>query len=759
MLNELRRIVQELNANQDLALALQTAAVHIRESIDTETCSIFLLDDAQAEYVLVATDGLNKKLISKLRLKLGEGLVGLTGEREEPINVENASAHPRFRYCPGLGEESFHAFMGVPIVHQRQVLGVMVVQQKEARRFDEGEVAFLVTIAAQLAVVIAHAKVTNSFNRVITGGGSIANLKGATFSGIPGAPGVAIGQAVVMYPLADLDAVPDRKTDDVKGELQLFSSALKSARAQFKRLSRSIADSLPESEQELFEVYARMLQSSSLINQIRKEIRAGVWAQGAVKRVIKKHIAQFEAMEDNYLAERATDLKDLGERILFHLQADGSRAEPQYPARTILIGEEVTPSALAEMPAKRLVGIVSGKGSGSSHVAILARALGIPTVMGVGGIPIGQVEGSEIIIDGYYGEVYLDPLPSVRKEFKALLKQEQEFDARLENLRDLPAETLDSHSLALYVNTGLAADVDRSLTVGAEGVGLFRTEVPFMVRERFPSEEEQRIIYHQLLKSFAPRPVIMRTLDVGGDKDLPYFPVGEDNPFLGWRGIRITLDHPEIFLVQLRAMLRASEGLNNLHIMLPMISNVGEVEAALRLLSQAHAELLEEGLKIKMPGVGVMVEVPAAVYQIRALAKRVDFVSVGSNDLTQYILAVDRNNTHVASLYDALHPAVLRALFDVVKGAHKERRHVSVCGEIAGDPLAVLLLLAMGFDTLSVNATSLPRIKWVIRNFSMLKAQQLLEEVLAMDDPIEIRCHMELALEEAGLGGLIRAGK
>jgi phosphotransferase system enzyme I (PtsP) len=279
------------------------------------------------------------------------------------------------------------------------------------------------------------------------------------------------------------------------------------------------------------------------------------------------------------------------------------------------------------------------------------------------------------------------------------------------------------------------------------------------MRDRFPSGEEQRIIYRQLLASFAPRPVIIRTLDVGGDKPLPYFPVVEDNPSLGWRGIRITLDHPEIFLSQIRAMMRASEGLNNLRIMLPMITDVTEVDEALRLLRKAYTEVRDEGYDTEMPQIGVMIEVPSAVYQARALAKRVDFLSVGSNDLTQYLLAVDRNNPRVANLYDALHPAVLRALIQVVENGHQEGKHVSICGEMAGDPVASMVLLAIGFDSLSMNASSVGRIRWIVRHVTKKKAAKLLHEVLSMESAVMIRCHLELALERAGLGKLIRAGR
>lgn len=325
-------------------------------------------------------------------------------------------------------------------------------------------------------------------------------------------------------------------------------------------------------------------------------------------------------------------------------------------------------------------------------------------------------------------------------------------------LRDLPAQTEDGIEISLLVNSGLLSDITPSLQSGAEGIGLYRTEFPFMERQTFPSEEEQRSIYRQVLESFYPRPVTLRTLDIGGDKTLPYFPIEEENPFLGWRGIRITLDHPEIFLVQVRAMIRASLGLNNLKILLPMISDINELNEAQGLIHQVYGELLEEGEEVVMPEVGVMIEVPSAVYQAGNLSRRVDFLSIGTNDLTQYLLAVDRNNARVASLYDSLHPAVIRAILQVVESARVHNTPVSVCGEMAGDPVAALLLLAMGIDSLSMSVSSLPRVKWVIRNITRERARQILSEILILEDSAGIRKHLNETFEEAGMGGLVRAG-
>ena len=344
-------------------------------------------------------------------------------------------------------------------------------------------------------------------------------------------------------------------------------------------------------------------------------------------------------------------------------------------------------------------------------------------------------------------------------EYQRLLREERALGEEVEAMRGLPSETTDGHLVPLYLNTGLVSETQEESLAEAAGVGLYRTELPFMVRDRFPGEESQVANYRRVLEAFAPRPVTLRTLDVGGDKELPYFPVQEQNPFLGWRGVRISLQHPEIFLTQVRAMLRADIGLGNLHIMLPMITQVGEVDELQLLIQRAHDELLEEGHAVSMPRVGVMIEVPSAVYQAAELARRVDFISIGSNDLTQYLLAVDRNNPRVADLYDELHPAVLRALKMVVDAAREFHRPVSLCGEMAGNPLATALLVGLGIDSLSMSVGSLLRVKWVVRSISRMHARQLLTVAMRMEDAAQVRRLMESSLDELGLGGLIRPGK
>lgn len=754
MLDTLRRIIQEVNRAPDLSRALDIIVTRVKQAMAVDVCSVYLVDSDARQYVLMATDGYDAQFVGQVRLDFGTGLVGEVVRREEPLNVDIAADHPNFRLSTQLGEEIYHGFLGVPIIQHRTVLGVLVVRQRERRRFAELEETFLFTLGAQLAGAISHAEANGDIDRLLRESGE------ARFAlrGVSGTPGAAVGRAHVVYPLANLDAIPDRPTDDVDAEIAEFNAAVAAVERDMRVMSARMVDVLSAEDMALFDALILMLRSENLVDSTIEGIRAGNWAQGALRKTISEHVSAFEKMEDHYLRERASDVRDLGRRIIERLQSS-STVRPTYAPNTILVGEEVTASQLAEVPAELLVGVVSARGSSASHVAILARALGIPAVMGVDGLPVARLEGQELVVDGYQARLFVRPSRAILKEFRRLQRQETELSNELQELAGLPAETLDGVRVPLYANTGLLTDITPSLRYGAEGVGLYRTEVPFLIRDRFPGEEEQRRTYRQVLEAFAPAPVTVRTLDIGGDKMLPYFPVEEDNPFLGWRGIRISLDHPEIFLTQVRAILRANVGLNNMQLLLPMITNVSEIDSALGLIKRAHQELQDEGEAVEFPRVGVMIEVPSTVYQVPAMSQRVDFFSIGTNDLTQYLLAVDRNNTQVAELYDTLHPAVLRAIAHVVREAHAAQRPVAVCGELAGDPAAALLLLGMGVDSLSMSAGSLLRVKWAVRSFTQAQMQVLLEEIDTLEDGAAVRALLHRSLEEAGLGGLVRAGR
>ena len=754
MLETLHRIVQSVNAASDFREALEIIVHRVAEATEGDVCSVYLLEGDGAHLRLMATRGLNADAVGQVRLPLEEGLVGLVAQREESINLNDADRHPRFRYFPETGEERFHSFLGVPIIHYQSRLGVLVVQRQSRERFTDAEVAFLVTMAAQLAGVMAHARVRGE----LTDGSEAAENGPLGLDGIGGASGLAIGEGYVMTGTANLESISDRRVRDVAAEEAAFAAALEAARDDLRGLAARMEGQVPAAEQQLFDVYLQMLDGDSLRQRVYAHIRDGHWAPFAVRLTIAEHARRFEAMDDAYLRERASDLRDVGRRLLTRLLALEEADQP-LPGQTILVGEEVSASQLVEIPTDRLAGVVSAGGSANSHIAILARALGVPAVMGVRELPVHGLHGRALIVDGYRGRVEVDPAPALRDEYQRLVREEAELTAELAEIAGEPAQTPDGHCINLYVNTGLAAEIERALEIGCAGVGLHRTEFPFMVSTRFPGEGEQVEDYRAVLRAFAPLPVTLRTLDVGGDKPLPYFPTHDDNPFLGWRGVRMTLDHPEIFLTQLRAMLRASAGLGNLRVMFPMITRVEEADQAAALVRRARDELAEEGIETAMPAVGAMIEVPAAVYQAESLARRLDFLSIGSNDLAQYLLAVDRNNSRVASIYDELHPAVLRAVAEVAATGQRLDTPVTICGSMAGEPAVAPLLLAMGMEGLSMSSGRLLRVKRVIRTIPYTTARSLLDSVLDCETPREVRQLINAEMDRHGLGGLIRAGR
>jgi len=761
MLTTLKRIVQEVNQIPIFDDALSCLANRLIEALKVDSCSIYLADYEHQHFMLVATEGLAKAAVGKASIGFFEGLVGLIGQREEPLNISDAQRHPRFKHFPEVQEDNYHAFLGAPIIHQRKVLGVLTLQQQHKRRFSEDEEAFLVTLAMQLAVEIANAKARGSINILQE---NIPKDWQKSLKGVPGSSGLASGVGYLQNMMVSIHNHIPKRSKNQQAEVQNYRQAVKQTQTDMGVLSERIRGEVPEDVRAIFQLYYHLLDANSLGRDVEKEIKSGWDAPTSLKMVVENYIRQFQAMNDPYMRERAVDIEDMGDRVLANIlgiTAD-KQVERVIPKYAILIAEEVTAVMLAEFPNEKLMGIVSMRGSNNSHAAIMARAMGVPAVMGLSNIPIALLNEKEILLDGYTGDVIVSPNITIRREFDQLVIEEQLLSERIHSEYTLPAITTDNCEIRLFTNAGLSLETEKNDNPYSDGVGLFRTEIPFMMRERFPTEQEQVSLYRTLLEAEPNKPFTMRTLDVGGDKPLPYFPISEENPFLGWRGIRITLDHPEIFLVQIRAMLRASIGLENLSIMLPMITSVSEVTEAKRLIRQAFYEVKEEaqehGENLQMPKIGVMLEVPAVLYQLPQLSKIVDFFSVGSNDLTQYLLAVDRNNSRVANLYDSYHPAVLSALYSIAKDSESLQVPVTVCGELAGEPGGVVLLIAMGYRKLSMNNHNLLKVKWIIRNIHRGSAEQLLAKVLTLNNPQDVREEINHYLESVGLGGLIRAG-
>ncbi|MGQ4276565.1 phosphoenolpyruvate--protein phosphotransferase [Pseudidiomarina sp. E22-M8] len=756
MLRVLQRIVEAVNQAPDFELALQTMVRQVKEALHTDSCTVYLADHEQQQFALAATDGLKLNSEHPIHVPFGEGVISLAAQREEPLNIANASQHPKFLTLDEVDETRYNAMLAAPVIHRRRVLGVLAVQQEHDRAFTRDEEAFVVTLAAQLAVVIAHAE-AKGFLRTTKQSPWLQTIKG-----LAAAPGVAIGQAYVVKPRARLSEVTPKKSDKPEHEIRRFRSAVAHTRQELLDLSESMRGQIADETLAIFDVYHAMLDSTNLGQEVEQTINDGWRAQTALKIVVENLVNQFESLDDEYIRERASDVRDLGQRILSHLK-DKTREQLEPPAECILVAHEVTATMLAELPNTEILGMVSIRGSGNSHAAIMARSMGIPAVLGADDIELNELDGETMIVDGYNGDVFVDPPLQVENEYRQLAEEEFELREKVEQARGKPVETLDGVRLTLQLNVGLNTERDWLKELDIQSVGLYRSEIPFMMRERLPTEDEQVELYTQILEQFRAGTVVMRTLDVGGDKPLPYLPMSEENPFLGWRGIRLTLDHPEIFLVQIRAMLRAAVGRNNLHILLPMITSADEVDEAARMVKQAYHEVAEESnghdrTQLMPPKLGVMIEVPAMIYHMHTIVDKVDFFSVGSNDLTQYMLAVDRNNQRVASLYDAFHPAVLHALQQIVRRANELDKPVSVCGELAGEPGGALLLLAMGYRTLSMNSYNIDRIRWIIRHITAADLDAMLEQALKARSPKEVRQIVTLTLEEAGLGGFVRAG-
>jgi len=756
MLTTLRKIALEFSQNNDLDSALHRIVQQVKSAMSTDCCSIYLADYHQQHFVLMASDGLAIDSLGQTTINFTEGLVGLVGQREEPLNIANAKEHPHFIHAPEVQEDDLNAFLGTPIIHQRKVLGILSIQQKKSRNFDENEEAFLVTLSAQIATALANADTRGA---ILEQHGRHRWLK--PIQGLAGSTGIALSQLKVVQLAADLSTVALQKSHNQEEQTKRFILAVRQTRLDFELMAAQLANIIDDNSLDIFEMYKQLLDSENVGKEIEDFIDAGWDAESALKKVIDKYVVQFEALEDPYLRERASDIRDLGNRILLNLVSLKCQKE-NLPEEFILVAEDVSATMVAEYQHKGLKGFVSLAGSKNSHSAILARALALPAILGIDNIPLASLDGKQAVIDGYSGELFVTPNENLRQEYQHLIMEESALSEKVNSASHLPSITPDNKSIVLQLNAGLSTGFEHSKNVGAVGIGLYRTEIPFMNKMCFPSEAEQTALYRNVLQAFPKMPVTMRTLDVGGDKALPYFPISEDNPFLGWRGIRITLDHPEIFLVQVRAMLRASKNLNNLEIMLPMVSSVDEVDEATRLINQAYYEIISEvggeSVTINKPNIGIMIEVPSTIYLLPELAQKVDFFSVGSNDLTQYLLAVDRNNPRVAELYSAYHPAVLRALNDIAKQAKSLLVPLSLCGELASEPSGAILLLAMGFDKLSMNPHNVARIKWVVRHIEFRRAKVILEHVLTLTDAKQVQSYINEQLDLLGLGGFVRAG-
>ncbi|AZG99690.1 phosphoenolpyruvate--protein phosphotransferase [Proteus mirabilis] len=747
MLTRLREIVEKVAMAASLPEALELLVKETCQAMHTDVCSIYLADIPHRCFYLMATKGLKKPKGRAVSLSFDEGVVGEVGRLSELINLADIREHPNFTYLPQVKEDDLRAFLGVPIVYRRQLLGVLVVQQKERRLFNESEESFMVTLATQLGAILSQVQTKGLFGQYRQ-----SRIKALSVS-----TGVVMAYGWQEMSQPTLEHVFKASALDIKSELNRLTVALEDATSECRRFSKRFMANSQKESAAIFDLYSHLLNDPQLRQQMTGVIQQGYVAEWAVKVVIENFSAQFSSLKDSYMRERASDLKALGQRLLFHLDDDLSTTNT-WPDRFILVADELSANLLAELPEQQLVGVIVRDGATHSHSAILVRAMGIPAIMGAD-IQPELLHNRMLILDGYRGEIFIEPEPFIMQEYRQIIDEERVLSQLAEEQLEQQAVLKNGESISVQLNAGLSIKYEQRISVGIDGVGLYRTEIPFMLQSGFPSEDEQKNRYREILSFFPNKPVVLRALDIGADKQLPYMPINEENPCLGWRGIRILLDQPEIFLIQLRAMLKANLEFKNLKILLPMVTSIDEIEEAKALLLRACAEVSREmKCECTLPPVGIMLEVPSLVFMLPQLAHRVDFISIGTNDLTQYLLAVDRNNTHVALLYDNLHPALLRSLNIIALECQRYQLPVSVCGEMAGTPMGALLLIGLGFRQLSMSGRSLPRVKYLLRHLDPAILQPFMQQVLKAETAIEIKKLSADFMERQGLGGLIRGG-
>ncbi|MEX0447760.1 phosphoenolpyruvate--protein phosphotransferase [Xenorhabdus sp. SGI246] len=747
MLMRLREIVEKVAMATNLSEALGLLVNETCLAMNTDVCSIYLADHQRCCYYLMATKGLKKPEKRVISLSFNEGVVGEVGRLSELINLADVRDHPSFKYIPQVKEENLRAFLGVPIIYRRQLQGILVVQQNERRLFDESEESFMVTLAMQLAAILAQAQTRGLFGQ----------YRQTRIKALAVSDGIVMAQGWQDCSQPSLEQVFEASTLNYQAERSRLTQALELATAECRRISKRFTASSQKESAAIFDLYSHLLNDPKLKQDLFHSVDSGFIAEWAVKAVIEKYAEQFASLQDAYMRERASDLRALGQRVLFHLD-DAFTGNSQWPEHFILVADELSANLLAEIPQDKLAGVIVRDGATHSHSAILVRAMGIPAIMGAD-IQPELLHNRMLILDGYRGEFFIEPEPLVVQEYRQLIEEEQMLSELAEGELQQKARLKSGERVLVQLNAGLSLKYEQHMGDSIDGVGLYRTEIPFMLHSGFPSEDEQKNRYQEMLALFPDKSVVLRTLDVGADKNLPYMPINEENPCLGWRGIRITLDQPEIFLIQLRAMLKANVQTENLKILLPMVSSIEEIDEARKLIDKAKAEVERSvAATIVMPQVGIMVEVPSLILLLPQLKKRVDFISIGTNDLTQYLLAVDRNNTHVASLYDNLHPAVIRALKQIIDESRRIGLPVTVCGEMAGLPMGALILIGLGYRSLSMSGRSVPRIKYLLHHLDSGELNHFVKEVLEAETSQQVREISSAFMETHGLGGLVRGG-
>ncbi|SCW67893.1 PTSINtr with GAF domain, PtsP [Sphingobium faniae] len=719
--------LQEVMAARSSAQAKLNKVVDIiGQSLSSEVCSIYLVRGGVLE--LFATRGLNQDAVHVTRLAMGEGLVGLIATNVETLNLDEAAAHPDYAYRPETGEELFHSFAGVPIVRRERAIGVLCIQHVEPRRYEEVEIEALQTVAMVLSELIANAELADNgpVDQREQETGTIA------LHGLQLVMGMARGHAVFHQPRVQIEHTV---AEDVEAERQRLISAFAKMREQVDRMTGSIDFGMEGEHQEVLETYKMFAYDEGWIRRINEAIDSGLTAEAAIERVQQRTRMRMRQIDDPLLQDRMHDLEDLSNRLLRIVSGQlGTAAQLGLRQDAILIARNLGPAELLEYDRRRLKGVILEEGSLTAHVTIVARAMGVPVLGRVRSIRHQVNEGDLLLMDVAANALLIRPTADMDEAFENKLHVTQKRRAEFAAMRDLPSVTKDGARIELMVNAGLRDDAQALDMVGADGIGLFRTEFQFLVSSTLPQREKQQRLYKDVLDAAGDRPVIFRTVDIGGDKALPYMQRDgeelEDNPAMGWRALRLALDRDGLMKAQARALLEAAAG-KVLHIMFPMVSEPWEYEQARGLVEHQRQWLVKQRKKVPIAvRYGAMLEVPALAEVLDILLPRIDFLSIGTNDLTQFLFAADRAHPRLAERYDWLSIAIIRFLDRVVRACDAQKVPVGVCGEMGGRTLEAMALIGLGVRRLSITPASVGPVKAMIRSVDVAELQIFVRDVL-----------------------------
>ena len=726
LLRRLRELTAEPLEPQD---RLDKIVTQIARNMVAEVCSVYVLR-ADGVLELYATEGLNKESVHHAQLKMGEGLVGTIAASAQPLNLSDAQSHPAFAYLPETGEELFQSFLGVPILRAGRSLGVLVVQNRSQRHYSDDEVEALETVSMVLAEMVA----SGDLKKLTQPGQELDLTRPVTINGESYADGIGLGYVVLHDPRV---VVTNLLNDDVDLELNRLSEALGSLRIHIDDMLSRREVSMEGEHRAVLEAYRMFAHDRGWVRKLEEAIRNGLTAEAAVERVQSETRARMMRLTDPYLRERMHDFDDLANRLLRQLAGFGAHAAADaFPNDAIVVARAMGAAELLDYPRANLRGLVLEEGAVTSHVVIVARAMGIPVVGSAEGVTALTEKGDAVIIDGEDGKVHLRPAQDVQRAYEEKARFRARRQEQFRALRSVEPMTRDGKRISLNMNAGLLVDMPQLVESGAEGIGLFRTELQFMIASTMPKGEEQEAFYRSVIKQTGGRPVTFRTLDIGSDKVVPYFQAAkEENPALGWRAIRLALDRPGLLRTQLRALLKATAG-GELKVMIPMVTEVDELRQARALLQKEVQHLSKFGHALpKKLQYGVMLEVPALMWQLDELMAEADFVSVGSNDLFQFTMAVDRGNAQVAERFDVLGRPFLRLLRDIVRAGERNNTPVTLCGEMAGRPLCAMALLGLGFRSVSMSPASIGPIKAMLLGLDVDALASVINDALDRPGP------------------------